>query len=121
MPATRMQESEPIDRSCASAKVASTVCMPVMTRNSQSAAMTTVARMLTMPPALPKPNSVEPSGLPRTEPSGASAHRPTGTMTSMVRKGTKTVESMSGTIFLKNFSTCQRTDMHKIMGRTLAE
>ncbi len=50
---------------------------------------------------------------------GAKAHSATGTMTSMVRKGSNTVESTSGSTFLKNFSTWASTGMQSMMGSTV--
>ena len=77
--------------------------------------------MVTMPPALPRPNIKLPTMLPRMEPIGAKAHSETGIMTAMVPTGTNTVESMSGTTFFMNFSTTISTGMDRTMGSTVEE
>ena len=95
--------------------------MPVITKNSQTAANTVRARMLTMPPSLPSANMALPTSAPSSLPRGASAQSATGIMTKRVSTGTKTTASMSGTIFFASFSTWASTGMHSNMGRTVEE
>ena len=106
---------------CTMPRAIRTWCIPVITRNSQSAAMATRERIVTMPPAFPRPNIKLPTRSPRMEPIGARAHRETGVITAMVHTGTNTVESMSGMIFFMNFSTTISTGIDSSMGSTVAE
>ena len=119
--ATRTQESEPLESSWTMASERSTQTMPVITKNSQTAANTVRARMLTPPPSLPSANIALPRRAPSSLPSGASAQSATGIMTNMVSTGTKTTASMSGTTFFASFSTWASTGMHRSMGRTVVE